>query len=98
MKCLKFFSKKSKAESTKEIEGWNLKDFPVPGDGGFILAALVTQPNSPTEKNELKEFLKKCRIEMGNRLLNIVYLPDGKADKWWACFGGRKFMDKEMAN
>jgi actin related protein 2/3 complex subunit 3 len=98
MKCLKLFAKKSKAESAKEIEGWNLKDFPVPGDGGFILAALVTQPNSPQEKNELKDFLKKCRIELGNRLLAIVYGSETKADKWWACFGGRKFMDKEMAN
>jgi actin related protein 2/3 complex subunit 3 len=97
MKCLKVFAKKSKADATKELEGWNLKDFPIPGDGGFILAALVSDPGSAQQKNELKDFLKKARIETGNRLLNIVY-ASGTADKWWVCFSGRKFMDKEMAN
>ena len=71
--------------------------FPVPGDGGFILASLVTKPENGTEAAELKKFLTTARVEVGNRLLEIVF-KDGTADKWWICFAPRKFMDKEMAN
>lgn len=99
MKCLKFFAKnpKNKAICRKEIESWNMNPFPLPGEGGFILASLVTEPASPAEKAELKNFMTQCRVEMGLRLFEIVFADD-VADKWWICFGPRKFMDKEMTN
>lgn len=99
MKCLKFFAKnpKDKLKCHKEIESWNMNQFPIPGDGGFMLAALCGTPETPAEKVELKQFMTQCRIEMGLRLFEIVF-KDGVADKWWICFGPKKFMDKEMAN
>jgi actin related protein 2/3 complex subunit 3 len=97
-KCLKFFAKNkgNKLSCQKEIEKWNLDPFVLPGDGGFILAALVTEPKTPQEKNELKSFLTQARTEVGNRLLRIVFGEGKEADKWWICFAARKFMDKEM--
>ena len=99
MKCLKFFAKnpKDKAKCQKEIQSWNMNPFPIPGEGGFILSALVTKPENGAEGTELRAFLKAARVEMGTRLLEIVF-KDGTADKWWICFAPRKFMDKEMAN
>jgi actin related protein 2/3 complex subunit 3 len=100
MKCLKFFAKNKdkKAECQKEIDKWNLNPFPLPGDGGFILFALVSSPESPQSKNDLKGFLTQARTETGNRLLRLVFGQGNSADKWWICFAPRKFMDKEMQN
>ncbi|KAH0786927.1 actin-related protein 2/3 complex subunit 3-like [Histomonas meleagridis] len=99
MKCLKFFAKnpKDKAKCQKEIQSWSMNAFPIPGEGGFILASLVTAPKSNAEKADLLAFFKVVRNETANRLLDIVF-KDGTADKWWICFAPRKFMDKEMAN
>jgi actin related protein 2/3 complex subunit 3 len=99
MKCLKFFAKNpnDKAKCQKEIQAWNLNPFPLPGEGGFILAAYVTDPGSPQNKNDIRQFLNQARVETGNRLLEVVF-REGKADKWWICFAPRKFMDKEMQN
>lgn len=99
MKCLKCFAKnaKDKNKCKTEIESWNLKPFPIPGDDGFILASLITNPPKPTEKAELTGYFKQLRTEIGNRLLDIVF-ASGAADKWWVCFAPRKFMGKEMTN
>lgn len=99
MKCLKFFNKnkKDRQKCQLEIDGWNLKPFPIPGEGGFIIDSYVTQPKSEGEKRELRDYFKKLRVEMGNRLLQIVF-AQGEADKWWVCFANKKFLDKEMAN
>ncbi|OHT07740.1 hypothetical protein TRFO_24019 [Tritrichomonas foetus] len=100
MKCLKLIAKNKndKAKCAKEIQGWNLNPFPVPGDAGFILASLITTEVKPQEKAELLGYFKQLRIETGNRLLDIVFANGTEADKWWICFAPRKFMDKEMAN
>ena len=99
MKCLKFFDKNpnDKQKCATEIQSWNMKDFPIPGDGGFIISQLVTAPKNNQEKAELKSFFKLIRTETGNRLLEIIF-KDGKADKWWVCFAQRKFLEKEMQN
>jgi actin related protein 2/3 complex subunit 3 len=99
-KCLKTFGKNktNRLAAQKEIEKWNLDPFTLPGDAGFILAALVSEPGSPQEKNELKAFMTLARVELGNRLLKIVYGEKNEADKWWVCFSQRKFMDKELAS
>jgi actin related protein 2/3 complex subunit 3 len=99
-RCLKFFAKNAsnKGACQTEIDKWNLNPFALPGDGGFILAALVGEPASPQEKNELKAFFTQARVEVGNRLLRIVFGSGTTADKWWICFAARKFMDKELTN
>ena len=99
MKCLKFIAKnKDRAKCQTEFDAWNLKPFPVPGDGSFIISSYVTQPDEK-EKPQLTEYFKKLRIEMGNRLLAKVFEVDPKVpDKWWICFSNKKFLDKEMQN
>ena len=100
MKCLEFMGK-NKNDYKKcqlELDGFNLKPFPIPGESGFIIDSYVTNPKDESEKRQLRDYFKKLRTEMGNRLLKKVF-PDGKtADKWWVCFSGRKFLDKKMIN
>ena len=51
------------------------------------------------EKRQLKDYFKKLRVEMGNRILQRCFAENEKqADKWWICFSMRKFLDKEMTN
>jgi hypothetical protein len=61
-----------------------------------ILAALVTEQSRRPGKNELKSYLTLARVEVGNRLLRIVYSDGKTADKSWICFVNRKFMDKDL--
>ncbi|EAY18476.1 hypothetical protein TVAG_083290 [Trichomonas vaginalis G3] len=99
MKCLKFIAKNktNKQKCQLELDGWNLKPFPIPGEGGFIIDSYVTAPAN-NEKTQLREYFKKLRIEMGNRLLARIFAQGNEADKWWICFANKKFLDKEMAN
>ena len=81
-----------------ELDGYNLKPFPIPGESSFIINSYITSPKDEKEKQQLRDYFKKLRTEMGNRLLAKVF-PDSKtADKWWICFSGRKYLDKEMIN
>lgn len=100
MKCLKCFGKNKNdmAKSAKEIESWNMNAFPIPGDGGFILSHLTTPPKDESEKADIRNYLRQCRIEVGKRLLKTVYSDPKAADKWWICFAPRKFMDRDMQN
>ena len=101
MKCLKFIGKNQKdlKKCQLEFDGYNLKPFPIPSEGGFIIEQFVTG-EAPTEdqKRQLRDYFKKLRTEMGNRLLKIIFADPQQADKWWVCFSGRKFLNKEMAN
>ena len=100
MKCLKFIGK-NKTDLKKcqlELDGYNLKSFPLPGDGTFIINSYVSAPKNENEKRQLTDYFKKLRTEMGNRLLKKVFIDGKTADKWWICFSGRKFLDKEMKN
>jgi len=100
MKCLKAISKtpKDKKKCQLELDGWNLKPFPIPGDGGFVIDSYVSNPETEAEKTILKDYFKKLRTEMGNRLMERVFGKGNEADKWWICFGNRKFLEKEMTN
>lgn len=101
MKCLKAFGKNKtdKSKCAKEIESWNMNPFPLPGEGGFILSHLTSAPTNESEKADIRNFLRQCRVEIGKRLLKIVFAQDEKmADKWWICFAPRKFMDRDMQN
>ena len=100
MKCLKFIgqNKADKKKCQLELDGWNLKPFPIPGEGGFIIESYVTAPNGEAEKRELRDYFKKLRVEMGNRMIQKCFGNEKVADKWWVCFSQRKFLDKVMAN
>ena len=101
MKCLKFMGK-NKTDLKKcqlELDGYNLKPFPIPGDSSFIISSYVgSEVPSDAEKRQLTDYFKKLRTEMGNRLLRIVFADQQQADKWWICFSGRKFLNKDMTN
>ena len=99
-KCLKFIGK-NKSDRNKcklELEGWNLKPFPIPGEGGFIIDSYVSTPKNEDEKRQLRDYFKKLRTEVGNRILQKCFGDGKEADKWWICFSQRKFLDKVMAN
>ncbi|CAI5494281.1 unnamed protein product [Closterium sp. Naga37s-1] len=44
----------------------------------------------------LRTYLQSVREETSNRLLQLVYLPDGSPNKWWLSFSKRKFMNVAM--
>ncbi|CAI5955749.1 unnamed protein product [Closterium sp. NIES-64] len=52
------------------------------------------QPAAAAET--LRTYLQSVREETSNRLLQLVYLPDGSPNKWWLSFSKRKFMNVAM--
>ena len=45
--------------------------------------------------DKFKAYMKQCREELGNRLIERMF-ADGTKSKWWQFFSKRKFMGKEM--
>ncbi|GLC36152.1 hypothetical protein PLESTB_001374900 [Pleodorina starrii] len=47
--------------------------FPLPGQAGFPLGALMTSPSSREEEEALRSYLRQCREETGRRLVDRLY-------------------------
>ncbi|GJP51739.1 hypothetical protein CLOM_g10885 [Closterium sp. NIES-68] len=86
----------SEAEGIRLLINLGLEPFPIPGDPGFPLAGLFATPTSRLEAETLRTYLQSVREETSNRLLQVVYLPDGSPNKWWLSFSKRKFMNVAM--
>ncbi|CAI5980529.1 unnamed protein product [Closterium sp. NIES-64] len=86
----------SEAEGIRLLINLGLEPFPIPGDPGFPLAGLFATPTSRLEAETLRTYLQSVREETSNRLLQLVYLPDGSPNKWWLSFSKRKFMNVAM--
>lgn len=82
------------------------RSFPIPGEPGFPLNAIVEPIQSREDSGTLfilmqelvKSYLTQLRSETVHRLLIKVYTPgpfeDGTTpSKWWMCFSKRKFMN-----
>jgi len=93
---LRFCQKYKKAEAVKNITSISMSgNFPIPGDKGFPLPGFFKNPESRTEADAFRAYYRQLREETTNRLLEIVYLPDGTPNKWWFSFAKRKFMNVE---
>ncbi|GAB1610446.1 actin-related protein 2/3 complex subunit 3-like [Argonauta hians] len=97
--CLKKLQKcSSKNAAQKEMYTLALKNYPIPGDGGFPLNAMYSRPSAGAEEDTLRQYLQQLRQETGLRMCDRVF--DSQSDrpsKWWLCFAKRKFMDKSLA-
>ncbi|CAJ0636798.1 9769_t:CDS:2 [Entrophospora sp. SA101] len=63
----------------------------IPGEVTFPLRVYCSSPANRNEMENIRSYLKNCRQEIANRLIDRVYV-DGKLSKWWMSFAKRKFM------
>ncbi|KAG6553857.1 hypothetical protein Mapa_004774 [Marchantia paleacea] len=84
---------KTEADGIKAIISLGLEKFPIPGEGGFPLGGLLTPPQSREEAELFRSYLKQAREETSGRLIERVYRPNGRPNKWWLAFAKRKFMN-----
>ncbi|KAL2652183.1 hypothetical protein R1flu_020311 [Riccia fluitans] len=84
---------KTEADGIKAIISLGLEKFPIPGEGGFPLGGLLSPPQSREEADLFRTYLKQAREETSGRLIERVYRPNGKPNKWWLAFAKRKFMN-----
>jgi actin related protein 2/3 complex subunit 3 len=106
--CLSLLSSKPilQGESSKLLLTHASRNFPIPGEPGFPLNAIVdpitSREDQGTPSNNfldlLKTYLQQLRSELASRLLEKVYTPMPFEDpklpsKWWMCFSKRKFMN-----
>mmetsp|Transcript_10601 Transcript_10601/g.25119 ORF Transcript_10601/g.25119 Transcript_10601/m.25119 type:complete len:175 (-) Transcript_10601:694-1218(-) len=72
-------------------------DFPLPGSQDWALAEVTTAPNTPTERDSLRAYLKQCRQELTLRMVRKCFDESGQLDKFWAAFARKKFLNKSLA-
>ncbi|EFJ43719.1 actin-related protein ArpC3 [Volvox carteri f. nagariensis] len=82
--------------------------FPLPGQAGFPLGALMLAPASREEEETIRSYLRQCREEAGRRLLERLYAAPGAAggeggtavaaapNRHWLAFANRRFLDRTI--
>jgi len=85
-----------KTQAAKDLHALEIKSFPVPGEQGWTLGGMFPNPTSPADADAFRAYFKQCKVEIGRRVLEILYLPDGTKNKWWNMFAKRKFMGKTL--
>ncbi|CAL1360768.1 unnamed protein product [Linum trigynum] len=81
------------AVGTKAIINLGLENVPVPGESGFPFPGLFIEPQSHSEAELFRDYLKQIREETSGRLLSVAYRVNGTPNKWWLAFAKRKFMN-----
>ena len=85
----------SDAASVVRVAG--LRDVVAPGEEGWRIGQVLFEADSREEVTRFKAYFTQLRQELGERLLEKLYLPDGTKNKWWSMFSKRKFMGLELA-
>jgi len=95
--CLKECERaKTLSEGEKAVQQLAIRQFAIPGDTNWALGSMYPAPKSAAEGEGCKAYFKQCREELGRRIVQVLYLPDGSKNKWWQAFSKRKFMGKEL--
>lgn len=84
---------KSKAEGQKIMFETAREAFPLPGETGWPLGGHFPTPKARQEADQVRNYLKHVREELGTRLLDHVYNADGTPNKFWMAFSKKKFMN-----
>jgi len=85
---------KKKDEGRKNITAVSMSQtFSVPGDKKFPFAGFFKAPENRAEAESFRNYFRQLRETLVDRLLDVVYLPNGDANKWWMQFSKRKFMN-----
>ena len=96
VKCEKITDKK---EASRELSIQAQKPFAIPGEPGFELGSIFSNPKSSKESDSFSSYIKQARAEIGARLCEVLYDgPNGEKNKWWMAFSKKKFMGKEFKN
>jgi actin related protein 2/3 complex subunit 3 len=73
-----------------------MKKIVAPNEAGWSLGGMFPTPANSSEADTWRLYMKQGREEVGLRVLEVLYYPDGSKNKWWQCFSKRKFMGKEL--
>jgi actin related protein 2/3 complex subunit 3 len=86
----------TKGNAEKVVHQIAIKAFAIPGETSWKLGGMYPPPKSAAEAEGFRAYIKQCREEIGLRVLEVLYLPDGSKNKWWQSFSKRKFMGKTL--
>eukprot|EP00123_Amoebidium_parasiticum_P019282 comp24430_c0_seq1/m.46700 comp24430_c0_seq1/g.46700 ORF comp24430_c0_seq1/g.46700 comp24430_c0_seq1/m.46700 type:complete len:173 (-) comp24430_c0_seq1:272-790(-) len=81
------------SDAKKRLNTFALANFSLPGDANFALGQLYKAPSSKQEGDLMRQYMTQLRVETADRFVQKAYVND-KPDKWWFCFGKRKFLNK----
>ena len=96
--CLKETDgKKSREEAEKALEGLLGMNYKIPGEPGFPLGGFMFAPKTSEEGETFRGYMRQCREEINNRILDFSFKKDGTPDKYWYAFAKRTFMNKRMS-
>ncbi|XP_029654877.1 actin-related protein 2/3 complex subunit 3-like [Octopus sinensis] len=71
--CIKIIAKqKEKSSAVKQLNAKAVQTFSIPGDSKFPLNSVYKAPSS-SEKQDLRDYIMQMRIEIGQRLVDIIY-------------------------
>uniref|UniRef100_A0A7S1CH91 Actin-related protein 2/3 complex subunit 3 n=1 Tax=Bicosoecida sp. CB-2014 TaxID=1486930 RepID=A0A7S1CH91_9STRA len=86
---------KTEAEGRRELARVAIAKPSIPGEPGFPLSGMFSEPANGEEAEMLRSYLKQCRETLVSRLVDRIY-HDGAPDKFWLAFSKRKFMNKTL--
>ena len=96
--CLKELQRcRCRDDGRKTMATLAVSSFDIPGDPNFPLNVFMSKPGSRQESDQMRQYFIQLRQELGQRLVEKVFTPEGKPSKWWMCFTKRRFMDKSLS-
>lgn len=84
---------KTKKDAEKIMIDLAREQFPMPGEAGWALGGHIPAAKSRTEADQCRAYLKHIREEIGMRMLDCVFYPDGNINKFWMAYSKKKFMN-----
>lgn len=66
----------------------------VPGDSGFALGGLLTPPVDKQEEGAFRLYVRQCREQAGQRLVEKCFDTDAAPSKYWLAFAQKRFLNK----
>lgn len=88
--------KAGKEEARSMLFAYAHERFPLPGQAGFALGALLAPPANKEEEDSLRAYLRQCREETGKRLVERIYGSENSPDRLWLGYAHRRFLDRVM--
>ena len=82
----------NRSDGSRALSSFLGDSFPLPGESGWLLGGHFTEAKNTNERQTTRDYLKQCRSELVNRMLDRLYYQDDSANKWWMSFAKRDFM------
>jgi len=96
--CLMRLQGVNKDQAPNKLFALAMESFVCPGEAGFPLTSFYPQATA-AELSSWREYMKQCRVELGQRLVEKVFLypePSGTGNKHWLQFSKERLMDKAL--